>query len=161
MLIQLYILLSALQPLTQGSYRAGLLGFLALLRPGPWYLGCQPWTAEVLWRQGSRLRGRWGDMHRGRAPSFLVGVGNLVGVGCWATGGKRDWLTNRGGGPPALARGGGEERPGGGEVGRRTSGGGAAGWWRGGTSAYNWTPSASVWRHNGRWAIVWRERERV
>lgn len=148
--------------LTQCPYRARLLGYLALLCPGPRYVSCHPWTAEVLGRQGRRLWDCWRDLHwRGASSSFLVGVGNLVGVGRRATG-RKDRLADRGGGSIALARGGGEERPRGGVVGRRTSGGGAAGRWRGGTSTSttNWTspsssPSASsVRRQHGWWAIV-------
>lgn len=116
--------------LTQRPHRAGLLGRLALLRQGPRYVGCHPRTAEILWRQGGRLRGRsWRDLHwRGASSRLLVSVGNLVGVGWRATaGGNDDRLANRGGGSIALAGGGGEERPRRGVVGRGTGCGGAAG----------------------------------
>jgi len=114
--------------LTQRPDGAGLLGHLALLRPGPRYVGLQPRIAEVLGLRGGGLRDRRRELHRrGATPGLLVGVGDLVGVRRRAAGRSRDGLADRGGGPEALAGGGGEDRSWGGVVGRGTSGGGAAG----------------------------------
>lgn len=125
--------------LTQCPYRTGLLGRLALLRPRPRYVSCHPWATEVLWRQNRGLRSGWWDLHWRRSSSFLVGVGNLIGVCGRTTSRNQDGLANCGRGPVPLSRGGGEERPWGGVVRRRTSGGGAAGRRGGRASTSNWT----------------------